>query len=231
MPTNSNRDSDPRDWDANAHYRDTVVAADYDVARFSSVAGRVFNKWERQLIAKAFASIPAGGRIADIPCGTGRLAEPLLATGYRVHGIDISAQMLDVAKRRLSGFKDAFTIEVADAKKMSKPDTLFDGVLCARVLMHFALDEQIEFLRGAARLTSGIVVINHSYSSPYQRFRRGVKRALGHQAPARHPVGGEEIACLLAGAGLRELRRYRLNPIVSEAVYLVAEPMTARYHV
>jgi 2-polyprenyl-3-methyl-5-hydroxy-6-metoxy-1,4-benzoquinol methylase len=210
------------DWDANAHYQDLRVAADYDAQRFTSVAGRVFNKLERSLIVRAFAAISAGGRIADVPCGTGRLAEPLLAAGYRVHGMDISQQMLDVATRRLSRFGDAFTTEVANAKELLPRPTSFDGVLCARVLMHFALDEQIEFLRGVARLTRGIVVINHSFSSPYQRVRRGAKRALGHQAPARHPVNSAELSRLLSGAGLRELKRYRLNPIVSEAVYIVA---------
>ena len=212
------------DWDANAHYQDLRVATDYDAQRFTSLAGRVFNDLERRLIVRAFAAIRAGGRIADVPCGTGRLAEPLLAAGYRVHGMDISQQMLDVAARRLSRFGDAFTTEVANAKELLPSSTPFDGALCARVLMHFALDEQIEFLRGVAQLTHGIVVINHSFSSPYQRFRRGAKRALRHQAPARHPVSNGEISRLLSGAGLRELKRYRLNPMVSEAVYIVAAP-------
>ena len=64
------------DWDANAHYQDLRVATDYDAQRFTSLAGRVFNDLERRLIVRAFAAIRAGGRIADVPCGTGRLAEP-----------------------------------------------------------------------------------------------------------------------------------------------------------
>lgn len=212
------------DWDANVHYQNERVASDYDAQRFTSLAGRVFNGMERRLIVRAFSAVKAGGRIADIPCGTGRLAEPLLAVGYRVHGVDISPQMLDVAKGRLTRFGEAFTTEVANAKELMVPSTSFDGVLCARVLMHFELEEQIEFLRSVAQLTRGIVVINHSLSSPYQRFRRGVKRALGHQAPARHPVSSAEISRLLSAAGLRELKEYRLNPMVSEAVYIVATP-------
>lgn len=223
--SNRNQASSGPDWDANAHYKDTKVATEYDSARFSSVAGKAFNRMERRLIARAFSTIPPGSVIADVPCGTGRLAEPLLESGYRVHGMDISAQMLDVASQRLARFGDSFSAEVADAKRLDPAHRKFDAVLCARVLMHFELAEQIEFLRGVATLTSGIVVINHSYSSPYQRFRRSVKRFLGHQAPARFPVTDSEIRALLSGAGLREVRRYRLNPMVSEAVYIVAEPV------
>lgn len=209
-------------WDANVHYQDERVANRYDDARFSSLAGRVFNDREKRLVVRAFAELARGARIADIPCGTGRLAEPLLDAGFRVHGMDISRQMLDVAHRRLARFGDAFTTAVVDAKKIDVPDEPFDGVLCARVLMHFDLDEQIEFLRGVAKLTRGIVVINHSLSSPYQRFRRKVKKALGHQAPARRPVTDAEIRRLLGESGLVETRRSRMNRAISEAVYVVA---------
>jgi 2-polyprenyl-3-methyl-5-hydroxy-6-metoxy-1,4-benzoquinol methylase len=212
------------DWDANIHYQADDVAGRYDAERFSTLAGRVFNDRERRLVVGAFAGLSRGSRIADVPCGTGRLAEPLLAAGFRVHGMDISGQMLGVASRRLARFGATFTTEVADAKKLSAGAGTFDGVLCARVLMHFELPEQIEFLRGVAKLTRGIVVINHSYDSPFQRLRRKLKRLLGHQAPARHPISDRGIEALLEGAGLREIRRVRLNRLVSEAVYITAVP-------
>lgn len=224
MPFGS-KSSPPATWDANVHYKNRQIAEQYDGARFSSLAGRVFNTREKRLVVRAFAGLPRGARIADIPCGTGRLAEPLLEAGFRVHGMDISREMLDVASRRLARFGDAFTTEVADAKAMKRPEEPFAGVLCARVLMHFDLDEQIAFLRGVASLTSGIVVVNHSFSSPYQRFRRRVKKALGHAAPARCPVTDSEIERLLGEAGLVEIRRERMNPVISEAVYVVARPV------
>ncbi len=212
------------DWDANAHYQNDRVAAEYDEVRFSSLAGRVFNRLERTAIRAAFAGLPRGARVADIPCGTGRLAEALLEAGYRVHGMDISPQMLEVAERRLRRFGAAFTTEVADAKMLDRSHASYDGVLCARVLMHFQLDEQIEFLRGAAQLTRGPVVFTHCFSSPYQRLRRSAKRVLGHQPPARFPVTRHQIDTLLRACGLRELRHHRLNSAVSEAIYVVALP-------
>ncbi|CAM5468606.1 hypothetical protein RLIN73S_06231 [Rhodanobacter lindaniclasticus] len=189
----------------------------------SALAGRVFNYLEKRTITKCFVSLPAGSIIADAPCGTGRLAEPLLAVGYRVHGLDISDEMLDVARQRLRGFQERFTCEVADVKTSRPNEPLYDAALCARVLMHFPLDQQVEFLAGVATLSRTTVVINHSLDSVYHRLRRRVKRWLGHQASANYPVSNADIKELLQRSGLREVRRYRLVSLVSEAVYIVAE--------
>lgn len=222
MPDNDNAHATLASWDPNTHYKDEGVAAQYDAIRFSSPAGRVFNRLERATIVNAFAGVPLGATIADFPCGTGRLAEALLEAGYRVHGLDISAEMLQVASRRLSRFGSAFTTEVLDAKNVGHDHATYDGLLCARVLMHFPLDEQIKFLQGASRLTNGPIVINHSLNSAYQRMRRGVKRLLRHQTPARHPIRRDEIETLVKSCGLRVQERYRLNSMVSEAIYIVA---------
>lgn len=223
----SSKSHEGNGWDANTHYRDTRIARNYDGERFSSLAGRVFNDRERRLVRSIFARLlPAGARVADIPCGTGRLAEPLLEAGFRVHGMDISEQMLQVAHERLGRFGDLFSTEVADARSLAESDPRFDGVLCARVLMHFPLDEQIAFLRGVAALSRGPIVINHSFSSPYQRLRRRVKSLLGHQPSARFPITEEQVHRLLDACGLRETQRHRLAAPISEAVYIVVLPRT-----
>lgn len=210
-------------WDPEQHYQSKQVASEYDKVRFSSLAGRVFNRWEQRSIVKCFASVARGSTIADVPCGTGRIAGALLAAGYRVHGMDIAGAMLQVARQRVGGFGERFTTEVADARHLAADTPTYEAALCARVLMHFPLDQQIEFLAGVAKLSRSVVVINHSLDSPYQRLRRRVKRMLGHQPSANHPISNADIKRLLAGAGLREVRRHRLLSAVSEAVYIVAE--------
>ncbi len=210
-------------WNPDAHYKSRKVATEYDRKRFSSRAGRVFNYLERRAITGCFVSMPKDSVIADVPCGTGRLAGPLLSAGYRVHGLDISDEMLDVARQRLRGFGTRFTTQIADVKLTRPAEPGCDAALCARVLMHFPLDQQIEFLSGVAALSRTTVVINHSLDSGYQRFRRHIKRWLGHQGSANYPISNADIKVLLKGAGLREVRRRRLASLISEAVYIVAE--------
>ncbi|MGH9586440.1 MAG: class I SAM-dependent methyltransferase [Acidobacteriaceae bacterium] len=210
-------------WSADEHYKSHKVASEYDKSRFSSIPGRLFNHLEKRVILKCFSGVAKGKTIADAPCGTGRLADVLLASGYRVHGIDISEAMLRVAEQRLHTYGAGFTHEVLDVKRLPSGTPTYDAALCARVLMHFKLDQQIEFLAGVARLSRSIVVINHSLDSAYQRFRRRLKQSLSRQEPARCPISNASIKHLLEQAGLREVKRYRLFPLISEAVYIVAE--------
>jgi len=50
-----------------------------------------------------------------------------------------------------------------------------------------------------------------------------VKRWLGHQPSANYPVSNADIRVLLAKSGLTEVTRYRLLPLISEAVYIIAK--------
>lgn len=215
------------DWDPITHYRETAVAERYDRERFNSVPGRVFNALEKAFIRKAFRGMSRNAIVMDLPCGTGRFAEVLLDEGFRVVGIDISAAMLEVARRRLQRFGDLFETRVADVRELAKHEKRrYDIALCARVLMHFPLEEQIGFLHSVAELTKGRIVLTQSLSTPYQRFRRGIKRLLGNQPPARYPITETELKTLLAGARLREVDRLRPMALLSEAIYVIAEPAT-----
>lgn len=215
----------PMNWDPVNHYNDVKVAEDYDRVRFDSLAGRVFERLERNNIRKAFRSVPKSSTILDLPCGTGRLAHALLDDGYTIVGADISPAMLEVAKRRLARFGDRFSTLVADVRELAKSQPKsFDSALCARVLMHFPVAEQIEFLGSVARLTRGPVVFTQSLNTPYHRTRRQLKRMLGDpHTPAQYPITEAELTQLLKGANLVEKFRLRPMALVTEQIIVFAE--------
>lgn len=213
------------DWDPVTHYQDVAVAQRYDRERFSSVAGRVFNALEKAYMRRAFKGVSRDSVVLDVPCGTGRFAEVLLEDGFRVVGADVSPAMLEVARRKLSRFGERFDTRTGDVLELAKQEQKsYDVALCARVLMHFPLEEQINFLKSVAILTKGRVVVTQSLSTPYQRFRRRVKRVLGNQPPAKYPITEAELATLLSSAGLKEVGRLRPMAILTEAIYVIAEP-------
>jgi len=214
---------DRGDWNPVEHYKDIEIAERYDAERFTSLAGRIFDALEKRNIREAFCDLPVSARIVDVPCGTGRLAEVLLDCGYHVTGIDVSPAMLEVARRKLARFGNRFSAQVCDARVLGGLGKSFDAALCARVLMHFPLSEQITFLGNVAAVTSGRIVFTQSYDSPYQRSRRRLKQLLRHQRSTSYPITESTLQKLLVETGLREVRRLRVLPLVSEAIAVVTE--------
>jgi SAM-dependent methyltransferase len=213
-----------KNWNPADHYRDDAIARNYDRQRFTSLSGRLFNALEKRLIRKAFAGLAPGAVIGDAPCGTGRLAEVLLGSGFSVVGVDISPQMLATARERLGRFGERFRTATNDAKSLADSRHRFEAALCARVLMHFPLSEQIAFLRGVAAVTDGRLVFTQGIDTGWHRVRRWLKRGLPIQRPAVYPLTRSDLRRLIEQAGLREVRRYRVLPIPSESLVIVTEP-------
>lgn len=78
----------------------------------------------------------SGQRICDLACGQGRVARHLADLGARVVGIDLSAKLLDIARRHEETMPRGITYLQADARNLDSAALgLFDGVLCFMALM------------------------------------------------------------------------------------------------
>jgi len=118
-----------------------------------------------------FADAPTGSRILDIATGTGKQAFAFAKKGYEVFGIDLSEEMLRVAKKN-NTYKNV-KFDVADATNLPFEDNSFD-VSC----VSFALHDMIPTIREKAlkemvRVTKpkGTIVIV-DYSLPENKIRR-----------------------------------------------------------
>jgi SAM-dependent methyltransferase len=78
-------------------------------------AGHDVPAWTSQLEALARAAGLTGRRVLDVGCGTGASVAPMLARGYDVVGVDVSAGMLRVARERLG---QAVRLERADMRAL-----------------------------------------------------------------------------------------------------------------
>ena len=219
MTQNTDDGKYKKNWNPSEHYKDIEIAENYDKTRFSSVSGRVFDRLEKKALRQMLSGLPDDSIIMDAPSGTGRLAEVMLEMGHRVVGVDISPEMLEVAKRKLKYFGDRFQTIHSDVHNIDLEKGSFDAVLCARVLMHFPLSEQISFLKTVSSYSKDLVIFNQSLMTDYHKVRRYVKRALGNQAPASFPLSNKEINQLITSSSLTEIRRQSVLPWVSEAVF------------
>lgn len=100
----------------------------------------------------ALSSLPRDACILELGIGTGRIALPFIRRGYRYTGVDASASMLDVLRRKLQT-GETVTIHQADASTLEfLVDDQFDLALASCALhylkdIHRALDEIVCVLK------------------------------------------------------------------------------------
>lgn len=92
----------------------------------------------------------SGSTILDVGCGTGRYALPLAQAGFAVTGVDLSAEMLTMARSRSADLPVNWV--QADATRLDL-DQQFDLIIAvAGVFMHMLTQaDQIAFLQMAHR--------------------------------------------------------------------------------
>lgn len=79
----------------------------------------------------------SGRRVLDVGCGGGLLSEAMAAEGAQVTGIDLSEQLIDIARLHLleSGLKADYRVISAEAMAGEQPAG-FDAVTCMEMLEH-----------------------------------------------------------------------------------------------
>jgi len=120
----------------------------------------------------------------DVGCGTGRHLE-YLRQSYSVAGIDLSPEMLRLARRRLPGA----TLELADARTFRLGRT-FAVISCVFGLLgHIDRERDVRrvFERISAHLTPGGVVIVEPWVDP-AHYRPGFIHLMAHDDPTTKAV-------------------------------------------
>src|SRR5262245_45466683 len=73
-----------------------------------------------------------GAAVLDAGCGTGRYAIELARRGYNVHGLDLSSELVDVARREAGAANGLVSFAVGDI--LTLPSERYDAILCRGVL-------------------------------------------------------------------------------------------------
>ena len=88
-------------------------------------------------IDKFLAYLPDKAKILDVGCGPGEFAKYLLGKSDDVIGVDLSEEMIKIAKERVDG--EHFS--VMDMRHLAFDKETFDGVLVAYSLIHIPTNE------------------------------------------------------------------------------------------
>ncbi len=79
-----------------------------------------------------------GKRVLDAACGSGEIAITLAKRGYQVDAFDLSAQMIQMAKRKAGS--ELVSWQVCDMRAM--PNARYDAILCLCDSFNYLLSEE-----------------------------------------------------------------------------------------
>ncbi len=153
-----------------------------------------------------------GTRLLDVATGPGALAAEAANRGARPVGIDLSPQMIELARR----LYPAIDFREADVEHLPFADDMFDAIVCAFGLGHFPRPE-VAVAECVRTLSPGGRVAFSWWDDPSRQRIQGVFRdaiaEVGVSMPPDVPQGHNvyrfsntgEFLRLLEGAGLAEV--------------------------
>ncbi len=210
-------------YPAQNRYKDPSVAEHYDERRLRTWRGRLLHKLEIGAYTEAVEQLPRSYKVLDLPCGSGRLLQPLIVHCESVDAVDISAQMLEVARKRYEHV-DHVRFTKADGRSLPFEDNEFGCVFSCRLFGHTPPEVRATILREIARVTHDRVALVMYVRSRLITIR---KRLQWIVRPPRHPwypIGSlQELDKLFSTVGLEILNARSLMRGVMESRLVVAQ--------
>jgi len=136
-------------------------AAEYDEKR----ASKQSTQRDQVTVEDYLAKIPPGGSVLDIPAGTGRFIEFCIGRGLVYTGVDISQDMLELARTKIPTGVTSVNLRVADARALPFENDAFDYAIVIKFIKWLpTLEILIDVLREIGRVTRTEALVQISVS-------------------------------------------------------------------
>ncbi len=197
------------------------LASSYD-DWYQTPLGKLCDKLEKDAVF-SLADVKEGELVLDISCGTGNYSLELKRRGARVIGLDISSEMLSIAKKKAEreGLKIDFIR--ADAAKPPFKNNSFD-LITSILILEFS-DKPDKMIEGWKNLLKpgGRMVVGFLNRYSLWALKRGLKAIFKESIWRRARFySANEMQKLLADAGLKsiELREVIYFPPLENRLFL-----------
>jgi ubiquinone/menaquinone biosynthesis C-methylase UbiE len=157
VPKNSVNERMRADWNQrareDAHYYVAFGGRDQDEAEFLATANDVLRSLEAQLKRLPAKANRRAWRALEIGCGPGRLVKPLSRHFGEIHGVDVSDEMIRLARERLADIPHAHFHATNGASLALFADDSFDFIYSYAVFQHIpSRDVVLEYMREIRRV-------------------------------------------------------------------------------
>jgi SAM-dependent methyltransferase len=137
-------------------YKSVWNAAALDDAKhwiFTGATEESFESSGRHDVGKLLPLVDASSKVLNIGCGIGRVEKYLAPHVSEVHGVDISGEMIALARKRLADLQNVHLRELAIGEFLSAfPPASFDLVFSLLVLQHMDKEDAYRYLEDAHRI-------------------------------------------------------------------------------
>ncbi len=145
-------------------------ASDYD-AWYTDKKGSFVDKVETEL-AFNMMEIKKGMKILDVGCGTGNFSVKLAKKGCSVTGIDVSDEMLSIARKKASDLNLDIELMNMNVNNLSFDDNTFDGIISMTAFEFIedapkALKELLRVVKKGGQVLIGTIAGESSWSELY----------------------------------------------------------------
>jgi magnesium-protoporphyrin O-methyltransferase len=140
-----------------------------------------------------------GRRILDAGCGTGALAVEAARRGADVVAVDISPQLVALARDRASLHGAAGSVEFLVGDMLDPGLGRFDHVVAMDSLIHYQAQDTVRVLAGLAARTAGTIALTFAPRTPLLSAMHVAGRFFprGDRAPAIVPVAEAKLRRLV----------------------------------
>lgn len=172
-----------------------AITSDVPVSRIRATV-RAGRDQMRETLLSWLPQDMQGLRLLDAGCGTGALAVEAARRGATVVAVDVSAQLVDVARDRAP---EDLSIDWRVGDMLSAELGHFDHVVAMDSLIHYAAEDMIAAVQALRARTSRSVLFTFAPSSLALETMHAVGKIFprGDRAPAIAPVRAERLRAAL----------------------------------
>jgi ubiquinone/menaquinone biosynthesis C-methylase UbiE len=174
-----------------------------EIWNWESPAGKL--RWARRVKMLCSHLIP-GMTVLELGCGTGSFTRELARSGANIVAIDVSAELLEIAKGNCSAPNVQYQIQNAYA--LSYPEALFDSVVGSSVLHHLEIEKALRDVYRVLKPAGTIYFTEPNMLNPQIAIQKNVpwiKRKLG-DSPDETAFFRWSLRRLFEQTGFRDVR-------------------------